>query len=283
MRDIYNQYKFMNFKELREYYAKIRDRQKFWYQMSLIGAVAGVIVSILGFMVDYAEGGTSPIVVTFWDILGCILFGVCVPLLPIMHTDRKYSAPVLMGAYTFATILVEDTFSATCLVFTLWLMLAVVMMTPLTEQLNFMKALPDFPFPERVEAKRLEYEQSMRFSETSAETQEIMNKHTESYDGSQVDQLLSTLPKRHYEARDLTHGEFDEIETEYTDKLVGEGEVKRRRRTGFVDPKAAYQDIDKVMDLNIDRRDRIEETDPRYKDYKSKGFNRPSLDDGNHE
>lgn len=265
MIDIYTKYQNMSFAELRSYYASVKRRQKFLYSLPIVSAFFGFFISYFVMSGRIMAEGMKAAPGGIWGMAGFVIFGICVPLLPIMHTKRKFGAPLVMMIYTLSTLLFSDDFSPLSLVMTLYLFLAVVLMCPLTEQLNFMRSLPDYPFPERVEAARIDYEHSMRFSETSEETKAIMNQNAESYDGSQVEQLLSTLPKRHYDGPGFSQDGFDEIDLSYTDSLVGETEKKKKRRREFDEPLEVFSDIKTSTGINTDRRDRIDELDGKFK------------------
>lgn len=270
MIDIYNQHQNMNYAELRKYYADIKKRQKLWYSIPLVMAFVGFFVSYFSMTGTLMAGaGMTWAIGSIWNIFGFIMLGICVPLLPINRTDHLFAAPALMGIFTILALIADESFSPFCLVNTLYLFLAVVMLRPLTEQINFMKGLPNYPFSVRDELRQKEYEDSMRFSETSEETKAIMNQRAESYDGSQTEKLLSSLPKRHLEGPAFSEDVFDEIDTSYTDKLVGEAESKKRRQKSFDEPLDVFNDIVKETDLNADRRDRIDELDTAFKgDYR---------------
>lgn len=266
MIDIYNEHQNMNYAELRKYYATIKKKQKLWYSIPVAMSLVGFFIAYFSMSGSIMAGeGFAGAIGSIWNIFGYIMLGICVPLLPIMRTDRLFAAPALMGIFTLLALLADDSFSPFCILNTMYLLLAVIMMRPLTEQLIFMRGLPSYPFHERDELRQKEYENSMRFSETSEETKALMNQRAESYDGSQTEKLLSSLPKRHLEGPTFSEDVFDEIDTSYTDKLVGEAERKKRRTKSFDEPLGVFNDIIKDTDLNADRRDRIDELDPTFK------------------
>lgn len=265
MVDICTRYQNMSFAELRKYYASVKGKHKLLYSLPIVLAVFGMFISGFNMIGMMAAEGVKALPGGIWMILSFAILGACVPLLPIMHTRRKYGAPFVMLGYTLTSFLVDADFSLLGLILTLYLLLTLILMCPLTEQLNFMRSLPDYPFHERVEAERKEYEHSMRFSESSEKTKAIMNQNTENYDGSQIEQLLSTLPKRHYEGPGLSQDVFDEIDLGYTDDLVGETEKKKKRPREFDEPLEVFSDIKKSTDLNEDRRDCIDMLDNKFK------------------
>ena len=280
MRDIYSHYKFMRFKELRKYYAMLRRRQKIWYSIPFIVGFGGVLLSsmVIGgsFTAQLINGPLTGIIANGTiDMITWILFMLCTIFLPIEHTERYLAAPVLMGAFSLIPFLLFGALPVLGIVMMCYFIVAAVMMKPIAEQVIFMKSLPDFPFLERVELERMEYERSLLYTEQANKTlakDKMPQKPHEEYDGSQLNELLDTLPARHLEDFHVKHGEFDAPEEDYTDKLSGsDGSQPDPYADHFIfdEPDEVYSEAQHRADGEEERYENIKDIEGKYYgDYK---------------
>ncbi len=265
----------MRFKELREYYAMLRRRQKLWYSVPYIVGAFGALFSIMGvtglFTIQlFGSLLTGMIARATIDLVTWILIILAAVLLPIEHTERYMASPIIMLGITLASLVLFGTVSIPAFTATCYYIAAAVFMKPIAEQILFMKDLPDFPFLERVELERMEYERTLLYSEKANQTlakDKMPKKPHEEYDGSQQKELLDTLPKRHLEDFHIKHGEFDEPEAEYTDDLANADPNAYREDVDFEEPDKGFNEIKRSYSEDDLEHHEIEETnaDPSFR------------------
>ena len=274
MRYIYTQYEYMNFRQLREYFKLLRTRQKMWYGLPMILSVIGLYLSIItpGGVVGDLESGVFKIISNYsMSILMWVVFVVVLPLLPINKLGRRFIPAGVMAAFTLLAFLMGCGCAMVSGILMLYLALADIFMRSITGQVLFMRSLPDFPFPERVELERKREALAHTYSERSETTKKLTKDiRRESYDGSQTEKLFREQEADRLKKKEYIPENFDELETGYTDKLAGETADKRdTRRQIFAEPKAVFTDIDKQPDLYVERRSMIEDAEagknPEYK------------------
>lgn len=274
MRDIYSHHKFMTFKQLREYYAMLRRRQKIWFSLPFFFAVAGILFTSISMGASLTaqlfDGPMTGILANNTiDMATWVCIMLCVPFLPVEHTERFVAAPVLMGAFTLIPFVLFGSVSVVAVIMVCYYTVAAVLMKPIAEQVLFMKQLPDFPFLERVELERMEYERTLLYSEKANQTlakDKMPQKPHEEYDGSQAEELLSQLPERHLEDFHIKHGEFDTPEDEYTDKLSGSDGEAEREMPEFDDPDDGYEEAVHNFDAENERYRDLDEAEEGFKD-----------------
>ena len=223
--DIEQAYKYMSFAQLRDYLKRLRFRQKMWFSIPVFVSVAAILLLSLSGWGTYPQAMSSHKLrfdISSFGIFDWIFTAAMVLFLPYEKTERKfnYSAAVLMAAFTAVKALF-GILNPLNLAMAVYYYFAALMLLPINQQINFIKALPDYPFPEGVELERKREAEAQKFSENNIEMKRRMKLEQEKKANS-MDELMQALPKKYIDPSKISRGEFDDTEEDYSDKLIGE-------------------------------------------------------------
>ena len=256
--NIFTEHTKMTNAQLHDYHMRVQARRDFWLAVPIVVGVVGILFFCLTGWSTYPQvmlnaGSGYHVSTEFFHIFTWILFVVLTPFLPLERTERKFAAPILMGAYVFV-LLLFGIIEIAGILMALYYVGAVIALEPIRRELEFLRSHPRFPFLERfdqddlVEQKVAEYYTS-ELPEYPARPQK--NKDGSSvqtgpraYDPSMTEEVLATLPKKHIEEVHITRGYFDEPEQTYTDDLVNQPENIDRlsRKENFEEPTQGFND-----------------------------------------
>ena len=250
--DIFTDFDKMSFAQLREHYKNLRTKQKLIYNIPIVFCTAGFLLACLSGWSYYPSAMDSRSLtfnIQAFGVFDWILRAAMVLFLPYEKTERRfnYAGPIIMGCFMLVKILMSIVDPVDFLL-AVYYYFAAVMLIPIHKEINFLKSLPDYPFPERVEIERKRERESLKYSENNIEIQRRMRLAEEKKKAGSMSELMDNLPKRHIEEHHITRGYFDETESDYTDTLAG--------RQKAAETKDDYERL---------TRPEFDETDPQYK------------------
>ncbi|MBR1723991.1 MAG: hypothetical protein IJ723_03105 [Ruminococcus sp.] len=248
--DIFTEHKRMTNAQLREYHRRLQSRRNLWLAIPWLLLVPAIIVyGLKGWsnypMVMFGAGNGYHADPSVFGVITWIVFALLTIFLPLEHAERRFAPAILMGAYDLI-LLLFGAFPIDGLLMVGYYVGAAFALEPIRRELNFIRALPDFPFLERTEQDRFTELKVAEYYESSAQMQKQM-KHSAParvYDPSMTDEALSTLPKKHIEEIHISRGYFDEPERAYTDDLANAAQPVDRlsRKEIFEEPEQVYND-----------------------------------------
>ena len=142
--DIEQAYKYMSFAQLRDYLKRLRFRQKMWFSIPVFVSVAAILLLSLSGWGTYPQAMSSHKLrfdISSFGIFDWIFTAAMVLFLPYEKTERKfnYSAAVLMAAFTAVKALF-GILNPLNLAMAVYYYFAALMLLPINQQINFIKA-----------------------------------------------------------------------------------------------------------------------------------------------
>lgn len=256
--NIFRDHERMTNAELHKYHLRVQSRRNFWLGVPIVVGVFGILYfCLVGWttypQVMFSAGSGYHVSTEFFHIFTWILFVVLTLFLPLEGNERKFAAPILMGAYDLV-LLLFGILEIVGILMALYYLGAVIALEPIRRELEFLRSHPRFPFLERfdhddlVEQKIAGYYTS-ELPEYPARPQKDKDSKPvpsgpKAYDPSMTEEVLATLPKKHIEEIHLNRGYFDEPEQSYTDDLVNQpGYIDRlSRKENFEEPEQGFKD-----------------------------------------